>query len=53
MSYIDEFKESKLGQCKAEVLGIAITRFQPRTNLSQTITEGLRERWSEIFCLNG
>ena len=49
MSYIDEFKESKLGQCKAEVLGIAITRSQPRTNLSQTITEGLRERWSNLL----
>lgn len=30
MSYIDEFKASMLGQCKAEVLGIAITRSHPQ-----------------------
>ncbi|MEC8941040.1 MAG: ParA family protein, partial [SAR324 cluster bacterium] len=49
MSYIDEFKASMLGQCKAEVLGIAITRSHPRTKLAQTITEGLLERWPDLL----
>ena len=49
MTYIDEFKSSMLGQCKAEVLGIAITRTQPRTKLAQTITAGLRERWPDLM----
>jgi chromosome partitioning protein len=49
MSYIDEFKASMLGQCKAEVLGIAITRSNPRTKLAQTITAGLRERWPDLL----
>ena len=49
MAYIDEFKQSMLGQSKAEVLGIAITRSHPRTNLAQTITEGLQERWSDLL----
>ena len=49
MAYIDEFKQSMLGQCKVEVLGIAITRSHPRTNLAQTITEGLQKRWSDLL----
>jgi chromosome partitioning protein len=49
MSYIDEFKQSKLGQCKAEVLGIAVTRSHPRTKLARTITAGLQERWSDLL----
>ena len=49
MSYIDEFKESKLGECKAKVLGIAVTRSQPRTRLARTITAGLKERWPYLI----
>jgi chromosome partitioning protein len=49
MTYIDQFKAGMLGQCKAEVLGIAITRSHPRTKLAQTITEGLRERWPDLM----
>ena len=48
MNYISEFKEKMLGECKAEVLGIAITRTNPRTRLSQTITDGLVKRWSNL-----
>ena len=48
MSYISEFKEKMLGECKAEILGIAITRTNPRTRLSQTITDGLIKRWPEL-----
>ena len=51
MSYIEDFKESKLGECKAEVLGIAVTRSQPRTKLARTITTGLKERCS-ASCIN-
>ena len=49
MSYIEEFKESKLGECKAEVLGIAVTRSQPRTRLARTIKTGLKERWPYLI----
>lgn len=49
MSYIEDFKQSKLGQCKAEVMGIAVTRSHPRTKLARTITTGLRERWSDLL----
>ena len=49
MSYIGDFKESKLGECKAEVLGIALTRSQPRTRLARTITTGLKERWPDLI----
>ena len=49
MSYIEDFKESKLGECKAEVLGIAVTRSQPRTRLARTITTGLKERWPDLI----
>ena len=49
MSYIEDFKESKLGECKAEVLGIAVTRSQPRTRLARTITNGLKERWPDLI----
>tara|TARA_Y100001970_G_C14183501_1_gene831178 strand:+ start:782 stop:1552 length:771 start_codon:yes stop_codon:yes gene_type:complete len=48
MSYISEFKENMLGECKAEVLGIAITRSNKRTRLSYTIKEGLIKRWSDL-----
>ncbi len=49
MEYIAEFQKQSLGQCKAEVLGVAITRYNPRTNLSQTIRKGLQERWPELM----
>ena len=48
MTYISEFKENMLGECKAEILGIAITRSNPRTKLSQTITDGLKKRWPDL-----
>ncbi len=48
MSYINEFKGNMLGECKAEVLGIAITRSNKRTRLSHTIKEGLIKRWSDL-----
>ena len=49
MSYISEFKDSMLGECKSEILGIAITRSNPRTRLSQTITDGLKKRWPDLL----
>ena len=49
MSYIENFKESTLGGCKAEVLGIAVTRSHPRTRLARTITTGLKERWPDLL----
>ena len=49
MSYIEDFKENKLGECKAEVLGIAVTRSQPRTRLARTITTGLKQRWPNLI----
>ena len=49
MTYINEFKDNMLGECKAEVLGIAITRSSPRTRLAQTITDGLKERWPDLL----
>ena len=48
MTYIDEFKENMLGECEAEVLGIAITRSNRRTRLSHTIKEGLLNRWPDL-----
>ena len=49
MTYIDEFKVTMLGQCQAEVLGIAITRSNIRTKLARTIIKGLRERWPDLL----
>jgi len=48
MSYISEFKDNMLGECKAEVLGIAITRSNQRTRLSHTIKDGLLQRWPNL-----
>ena len=48
MNYINEFQENMLGECKAEILGIAITRSNPRTRLSRTITDGLVKRWPNL-----
>ena len=48
MSYISEFKKNMLGECKAEVLGIAITRSNQRTRLSRTIQDGLLKRWPDL-----
>jgi chromosome partitioning protein len=52
MNYISQFQRQSLGQCQAEVLGIAITRYNTRTNLSQTIRKGLQEQWPELMFSN-
>ena len=49
ITYIKEFKASMLGECQAKILGIAITRSNQRTKLSQTIISGLQERWPELM----
>ena len=46
------FSNQAMGQCNAEVLGIALTRYNPRTNLSQTIRKGLTERWPMLLFEN-
>ena len=52
LSYIEKFRSQAMGQCNAEVLGIALTRYNARTNLSQTIRKGVMERWPELLFEN-
>lgn len=52
LSYIEKFRNQAMGQCNAEVLGIALTRYNPRTNLSQTIRKGLTGRWPMLLFEN-
>lgn len=49
MTYIQELKNDAKGQCNAEVLGIAITRYNKRTNISKTVMAGLQKRWPELM----
>lgn len=49
MSYIQELKSDAQGICQAEILGIAVSRYNNRTNISKTVKEGLRQRWSGLM----
>ncbi len=52
MSYIEELKEESRGRCNVEILGIAVTRFNNRTNISKTVVNGLKERWPDLMFQN-
>ncbi|MBF0238972.1 MAG: ParA family protein [SAR324 cluster bacterium] len=52
MTYIEELKRESRGQCHVDVLGIAITRYNSRTNISRTIVQGLQEHWSDLLFQN-
>ncbi|MGK5093627.1 ParA family protein [Deltaproteobacteria bacterium TL4] len=52
MMYIEELRNESKGICNVKVLGIAITRFNSRTNISKTIVQGLKERWPELVFKN-
>jgi cellulose biosynthesis protein BcsQ len=52
MSYIQELREEAKGNCKVEILGIAVTRHNHRTNVSKTVISGLQERWPELMFNN-
>lgn len=49
MTYIQDLKKDARGLCQAEVLGIAITRYNSRTNISKTVLQGLRKRWPDLI----
>ncbi|MBF0288193.1 MAG: ParA family protein [SAR324 cluster bacterium] len=49
MTYIEDLKNDARGLCHAEVLGIAITRYNIRTNISKTVMTGLSERWPDLM----
>ncbi len=49
MTYIEDLKNDARGLCQAEVLGIAITRYNNRTNISKTVMAGLSERWPRLM----
>lgn len=52
ITYIDELKRASRGLCTVDILGIAITRFNKRTNISKTIVQGLQERWADLLFKN-
>lgn len=52
MTYIEEMKNESRGQCKVEILGIAVTRYNKRTNISKTVIEALNSRWEHLMFEN-
>lgn len=52
ITYINELKKESQGQCNVEILGIAVTRFNNRTNISKTIVQSLEEQWSDLIFQN-
>ncbi len=48
ITYIEDLKKDARGLCRAEILGIAVTRFNNRTNISKTILQGLHTHWPDL-----
>ncbi len=49
MAYIEGLKQDSCGACHAEILGIAITRINHRTNIAKTVLQELQNRWSHLL----
>ena len=49
MTYLHDLKGEAQGLCRAEILGIAVTRYNNRTNISKTVLHALKNRWLDLI----